>query len=137
MKSTSFNNKEVKTLFNLRAKTVWNYKACFKSMFQNNINCQLGCDNIDSLQHSFQCMKVMCDPNYKTGDEFKTTHFTFEDVYARICKRKEAVLKFIRMQSIRDNILEKQFGSSLPGPHTGQMHAAGGGGAVQGGEGVA
>ena len=74
MKSSLFNNKEVKTLFNLRAKTVWNYKACFKSMFQNNMNCKLGCENIDSLQHSFQCMRVMCDPKYKTEDEFITTH---------------------------------------------------------------
>ena len=44
-------------------------------------------------------------------------------------------MKFIQMHDIRDGILEEQSGSSLPGPATGQVHAAGGGGAVQGREG--
>ena len=80
-------------------------------------------------------MRVMCDPKYIAEDAFKTTHITFEDVYAGICEQKEAVLKFIRMQSIRETILEQISGTSLPGLHTGQVHATGGGGAVQGGKG--
>ena len=135
MKSLTFNNKEVKTLFNLRAKTVWTYKACFKSMFKNSMNCQLGCDSIDSLHHSFQCVKVMCDPRYRPNTEDKSTNITFDDVYAGICEQKDAVVKFIQMHNIRDHILEQQSGNSLPGHGTGQVHAAGGGGVVLGGEG--
>ena len=53
MKNPQFNNKEVKTLFNLRAQTVWNYRACYKSIYKDNMNCQLGCNSVESLRHSF------------------------------------------------------------------------------------
>ena len=88
MKNVKFNNKEVKTLFNLRAQTVWNYCACYKSMYKDNMNCQLGCDSIDGLQHSFQCIQIMCDPKFQTDIKEDSTLIPFTDVYAGIVKQK-------------------------------------------------
>ena len=79
----------------------------------------------------------MCDPKFKADIKEDSTLITFEDVYAGIVKQKHAVSRFIYMSNIRDSILEQQVGSSLPGPGTGHMHATGGGGAVQEGEGGA
>ena len=63
MKSVDFNNKEVKTLFNLRAKTVWNYRGCFKSMYKNNMAC-----SCRSLGTAYQgLVLVRCTPQGEEG----------------------------------------------------------------------
>ena len=98
--SSVCSNDEVSKLLNLRAQTVCGYPACFSSVFEGNMMCQLGCvGETDSLQHILQCLAVIGNPTVQ-----------FVDVYGDIYCQKRAVSTF---SNKRSRIIEKL--SGIPG----------------------
>ena len=58
LESELFTTEETEMVFNIRANTVTGYKACFKTLYQSNMNCKLGCPVEDSIEHVFKCKKI-------------------------------------------------------------------------------
>jgi hypothetical protein len=117
IKCNKFNDREVGIIFNLRAKTMWGFKACFKSMWNDDIKCKLGCANEnDTIEHIYNCAKIevkgKCASSATYIDLFRDTE----------CQQK-ALSEFTRLNSIRDTLLDQE--SGIPGPVPGHMHAAG------------
>ena len=69
--SSVCSNDEVSKLLNLRAQTVCGYPACFSSVFEGNMMCQLGCvGETDSLQYILQCLAVIGNPTVQFVDVY-------------------------------------------------------------------
>ena len=97
LQSSSFSIEEASTLFNMRASTINGFKMCFPSLYRNDKQCRLQCQEEDTIEHTFYCHKI------KHHEELSPVNFNA--IYANVKDRKQAVSKFIKLQSIRSAIL--------------------------------
>ena len=89
---------ESSTLFNARANTVNSFKMCFTSMNRNNLNCRLGCNSEDSLEHCMRCDVI----NKYTG----RTEDTISSVFKTVDQQKPAIQTFIERTKVRAALIE-------------------------------
>ena len=53
LQSNLIDSEEITLLLNMRADTINGYKMCFSSVNQDDTQCQLNCNNEDSISHAF------------------------------------------------------------------------------------
>ena len=124
--SNTLNVEQRSLIFNIRANTVSGFKMCFTSMYRNNLNCKLGCNTPDTIEHCMTCEEL----NLHTGK----THLNIDDMYSdRADVQKEAVQVFMTRRSTREVITD---GTRAYQGHTvldtSTLAAAGGAGAGRG-----
>ena len=93
--SNLFNTEEATALLNLRGECINGVKMCFKSQFQNDKRCKLGCEAEDTIEHIFECGKL----SHLRGSSFNAC-------FGRIFEQKEAVTTFIQRMATRTEFLE-------------------------------
>ena len=97
LESELFTTEETEMVFNIRANTVTGYKACFKTLYQSNMNCKLGCPVEDSIEHVFKCKKI---------DECSMkTNISLRAMFASVEEQREAVSVFTQRENIRMALL--------------------------------
>ena len=94
LQSERLNSKEASTLFNMRADTVNGIKKCFPKLYENNMQCKLGCLDEDSIRHIYKCKQL---------GQASTT--SIEAIYGNEFQQVEAVSEFIRRCSLRSALL--------------------------------
>ena len=98
LNSSCFSKQERSTLFNLRAETQNVFKACFSSIYKDNLKCQLGCLEDDTLGHIYICPIV--------NQHVKPTHLRISDIYKNVQQQQSAVLEFITRENTRSVLLK-------------------------------
>ena len=94
LESDKFSFEEASTLFNMRADTVNGIKKCFPKLYENNIQCKLGCLEEDSINHIYKCRQLG-----------KSSIITKEAIFGSELQQVEAVSEFIRRCSLRSALL--------------------------------
>ena len=78
----------------MRADTVNGIKKCFPKLYENNIQCKLGCLEEDSINHIYKCRQL--------GE---SSLITKEAIFGSELQQVEAVSEFIRRCSLRSALL--------------------------------
>jgi hypothetical protein len=81
----------------MRASTINGFKMCFPSLYRNDKQCRLQCQEEDTIEHTFSCHKI------KHHEELSPVNFNA--IFASVKDQKQAVSKFIKLQSTRSAIL--------------------------------
>jgi hypothetical protein len=58
MDKKGFSPEQVAVLFNMRCNTINGFKMSFKSVYGSDTMCKLGCNEDDSIAHTFECEKI-------------------------------------------------------------------------------
>ena len=78
----------------MKADTVNGIKKCFPKLYENNIQCKLGCIDEESINHIYQCKQL--------GE---SSLIRKEAIHGRELQKVEAVSEFIRRCSLRSAVL--------------------------------
>ena len=97
--SNTLNVEQRSLVFNIRANTVNGFKMCFTSMYRNNLNCKLGCNTPDTIDHCMTCEEL----NVHIGK----TLLKIDDIYSDSADvQKEAVQVFMPRRNTREVITD-------------------------------
>ena len=70
---------------------------CFPSLYRNDKQCRLQCQEEDTIEHTFYCHKI------KHPEDLSTVNFNA--IFASVKDKEQAVSKLIRLHSTRSAIL--------------------------------
>ena len=80
---------------NIRGQCINGVKMCFKTTFENDKYCKLGCQTDDNIEHIFVCEKL----KHLKGSSFKAA-------FKSVNEQKEAVAAFMLRIATRTGFLE-------------------------------
>merc|ERR1712115_259752 len=83
IKNKNMSNKEKQLLFSLRTKT-YNVRNNFKNRFKGNLNCLLGCNQLEDQEHVFVYCKFI--PSPITMEEYSCIYGSVNDQIVSIKK---------------------------------------------------
>ena len=97
--SSSLTIEQRSLIFNIRANTVNGFKMCFTSIYRNNLNCKLGCNTPDTIDHCMTCEKL--------DIHMGKTHVEISDIFSDTAHvQKEAIQIFMARRSTREAITD-------------------------------
>ena len=96
-------SEEAAVLMNIRGQCINGVKMCFKTTFENDKYCKLGCQTDDNIEHIFVCEKL----KHLKGSSFKAA-------FKSVNEQKEAVAAFMLRMATRTGFLEADH-TSTPG----------------------
>ena len=103
--SSLLDNKEKALLFNLRSKSVNEYKENFTHKY-NNTNCPM-CDlQVDSQEHALACHKVTQHLNSEHLESLKSV--TYSDIYSSPDSQVQVTRIFQQLINIRQKLLKNK-----------------------------
>ena len=102
LKSLAINNKEKELLFNIRSKS-HHSKDNFRKLYRNNLNCSLGCLQIEDQIHTFiDCTKL----------EKINTPVVYDHIFGTLVEQESTIKVFMRKNTLRNHIKKNHI---LPG----------------------
>ena len=101
------NNEKMSLLFSLRCRTVINVKGNFSTMYDGQVQCQLGCTTEETQEHLFECPVIT--QNKKQNSIVKYAHI-FGDPEQQVVITRE----FNLLLEEREALLQQPAAESLP-----------------------
>ena len=95
---------ERSTLFNLRAESLNGFKACFRSVFSQDLRCRLGCQEEDNFDHIYSCSVL--------NQYIQPTDINIDAIYQDIQQQQRAVQEFIHRERVRSVLIQASQGLS-------------------------
>ena len=105
LSSSMFNNNLISLLFNLRCRSVSEFKDNFHTMYGSNINCPLCLSNTDSQEHGLSCPVIIA--SLKVEDRQQLETIQYEHIYGNTTEQYNIASIYKVILELRHSLLER------------------------------